>query len=300
MPVAAAGRGARLTVHRRGRSRTYLDHLTVERGLSAQHARRRTAATCDRYAGDAGRGRASTDLAEVTRGRRRRAPRRAARGRRRAPAAVGGVRGPRGQRGPRPAPVRRCARAWRPTTPAATCSRRRRPSGCPRRSTSTEVERLLAVAGGDEPLGLRDRALLEFLYGTGARISEAVGARRRRPRPRRAGTVAAARQGRRGPGSCRSGGYARGRARRLPGAGPARAGRRPGAGAPAVFLNARGGPLSRQSAWTILRRAAGRAGCRSTARARCPRTRCGTRSRPTCSTAAPTCGWCRSCSGTPR
>ena len=33
---------------------------------------------------------------------------------------------------------------------------------------------------------------------------------------------------------------------------------------------------------------------------RCRRTRCGTRSPPTCSTAAPTSGWCRSCSGTPR
>ena len=33
-----------------------------------------------------------------------------------------------------------------------------------------------------------------------------------------------------------------------------------GKGTPAVFLNARGGPLSRQSAWTILHRAAGAAG----------------------------------------
>jgi integrase/recombinase XerD len=33
-----------------------------------------------------------------------------------------------------------------------------------------------------------------------------------------------------------------------------------GRGTPAVFLNARGGPLSRQSAWTILQRAAGAAG----------------------------------------
>ncbi len=33
-----------------------------------------------------------------------------------------------------------------------------------------------------------------------------------------------------------------------------------GRGTPILFLNARGGPLSRQSAWTILRTAAGRAG----------------------------------------
>ena len=39
----------------------------------------------------------------------------------------------------------------------------------------SEVEQLIASAGDhDTPLGLRDVALLEFLYGTGARITEAV------------------------------------------------------------------------------------------------------------------------------
>ena len=41
--------------------------------------------------------------------------------------------------------------------------------------TSSEVVRLLNAPGVDTPLGLRDRALLEVLYATGARASEAVG-----------------------------------------------------------------------------------------------------------------------------
>ena len=47
----------------------------------------------------------------------------------------------------------------------------------------------------------------------------------------------------------------------LPGPGPAGAGAPAGAGTPALFLNARGGRLSRQSAWTVLR-GGGRAGRR--------------------------------------
>jgi integrase/recombinase XerD len=53
------------------------------------------------------------------------------------------------------------------------------PRRLPRAIGVAEVERLIVAAGaGDgpgDPRPLRDRALLELLYGTGARISEAVG-----------------------------------------------------------------------------------------------------------------------------
>ena len=42
----------------------------------------------------------------------------------------------------------------------------------PRALSIAQVERLLAVPSGDDPLARRDRALLELLYGAGLRISE--------------------------------------------------------------------------------------------------------------------------------
>ena len=44
----------------------------------------------------------------------------------------------------------------------------------PKALTIDEVERLLQVAGGEDPVGLRDRALLELMYASGARVSEIV------------------------------------------------------------------------------------------------------------------------------
>jgi integrase/recombinase XerD len=121
-----------------------------------------------------------------------------------------------------------------------------------------DVEALLDAAGaGEGPRPLRDRALLELLYGTGARISEAVGLAVD-DLDRAAGLVRLDGKG--------------GKQRVVPVGSFARAAvddylvrARPalaaaGSGSPALFLNARGGRLSRQSAWTVLRAAAERAG----------------------------------------
>ncbi|MFP7760138.1 site-specific tyrosine recombinase XerD [Marisediminicola sp. LYQ134] len=48
-------------------------------------------------------------------------------------------------------------------------------STLPETLTIEQVEALLEAASGDDPQSIRDRALLELLYATGARISEAVG-----------------------------------------------------------------------------------------------------------------------------
>jgi integrase/recombinase XerD len=49
------------------------------------------------------------------------------------------------------------------------------PQGIPKALTEPEVEALLGAVTGEEPTALRDRAILETLYATGLRISELVG-----------------------------------------------------------------------------------------------------------------------------
>ncbi len=132
------------------------------------------------------------------------------------------------------------------------------PKRLPKALPVSDVLALLETYGATgTPRELRDRALLELLYSTGARISEAVGldiddldAEGR--------TVLL-----RGKG---------GKQRLVPVGRPAlealdayRVRARPalalrGRGIPALLLNARGARLSRQSAWAVLRAAADRAG----------------------------------------
>jgi integrase/recombinase XerD len=148
------------------------------------------------------------------------------------------------------------AGAIRPPTPA-----RRLPKAI----AVEDVERLLEAAGADDtPRARRDRALLEVLYGTGARISEAVGLDVDDV-DLDAGMVRLF-----GKGSkdrmVPLGSFAKAALELyFVTARPALAGgapsTRPARGSrAAVFLNARGGRLSRQSAWTVLRTAATRAG----------------------------------------
>ena len=172
-------------------------------------------------------------------------------------------------------------------------SRDVRPPTTPRRLPKAlgvdEVRRLLEAARGEDPLALRDAALLEFLYATGARISEAVGC-----------SVddvdlvdgSALLRGKGGRGRVVPvGGYARSAVeaylvRARPGllahrrAAVARRGARlavsdgramlavsdggamlavSDGGGHLLFRNGRGGPLTRQGAWGILRAAAVRA-----------------------------------------
>jgi integrase/recombinase XerD len=59
--------------------------------------------------------------------------------------------------------------------PTVATARPRVPRGLPRPLTVDEARRLLEAPPGSTPVGLRDRAILELLYGSGLRISELVG-----------------------------------------------------------------------------------------------------------------------------
>jgi integrase/recombinase XerD len=141
------------------------------------------------------------------------------------------------------------------------------PRRLPRAIAIGDVERLLDAAGpgpddlSADPRLLRDRALLEFLYGTGARVSEATGLDLDElqlgadPVVRLIGKGGKHRVVPMGSYAVRALEAYLVRAR----PGLAVASRRASA-SPAVFLNARGGRLTRQGAWGVLHAAATGAG----------------------------------------
>jgi integrase/recombinase XerD len=126
------------------------------------------------------------------------------------------------------------------------------PQGIPKALTEPEVEALLAAVTGDGPAAFRDRAILETLYATGLRISELVGLD--------LGAIDLE------EGFLRA--FGKGAKERIVPVGhtasaaieawlPARAAvlarsRRDRADADALFLNPRGGRLTRQGCWKIV------------------------------------------------
>lgn len=152
------------------------------------------------------------------------------------------------------------AEGWTNEDPSREVKPRPIPQRLPKAISTDDVTRILEQAGsGDGVAPLRDRALLELLYATGARVSEAIGldvddvslapgeqavllrGKGRKERVVPVGEYAA---------DALSAYLVRAR--------PALASA--GKGTPALFLNVRGAQLSRQSAWAILKAAAARAG----------------------------------------
>jgi integrase/recombinase XerD len=139
--------------------------------------------------------------------------------------------------------------------PAADIDPPRVPLGLPKPLTEEEVESLLDAVVGDEPAALRDRAILEVLYGSGLRISELVGLSlpdvdlsswllRVLGKGAKERVVPLGRQAH----AALEAWLADGR----PSLAPERWARR--GDAEAVFLNQRGGRLSRSGAWGVVRR----------------------------------------------
>ncbi|UIZ93101.1 site-specific tyrosine recombinase XerD [Corynebacterium sp. CNCTC7651] len=121
--------------------------------------------------------------------------------------------------------------------------------------TVAEVAALLDACSEDTPVGLRDKALLETLYATGARVSEVL-ALVVDDVADTDGIVAVTGKGNK-QRLVPLGSHARAaleaylvRSRPVLARGKSHA----------LFLNARGGALSRQSAWTVIKQAAERAG----------------------------------------
>jgi len=131
----------------------------------------------------------------------------------------------------------------------------KRPRRLPKNLSEAQVEALLAAPDVDAPLGLRDRAMLETLYATGLRVSELVGLTRAQV-ALDAGVVRVMGKGskeRLVPLGEEAIGWVK---RWLAEARPPLAG---ASKSDHVFVTARGGPLTRQAFWALIKRHAKRA-----------------------------------------
>ena len=143
--------------------------------------------------------------------------------------------------------------------PTLTVEAPRLPKPLPKTLTEAEVEALLAAPDVDTPLGLRDKSMLEALYAAGFRVSELVGL----PLAAVSLTDGVARV------------MGKGRKERLVPLGEdarewiaryasdARPGLLKGKGSEALFVTERGGPMTRQMFWYLIKRHALHAGIRS-------------------------------------
>lgn len=255
------------TSHLTNEARGYLDHLAVERGLAAN--------TMESYRRDirryleflSGMGRVSlaevceADITAFVRELREGDATRSALGTTSTSRTIVAVRGLHRFACREGITVRDPACEVRPPVPS-----QRLPKAVPLET----VESLLTAADTTPfPRSLRDRALLELLYGTGARISEAIGLDVDDIEDMYQSEGAGDGEGRMSVIRFRGkGGQERivpiGRfAREAVDAYLVRA--RPklaasGRGSSALFLNARGGRITRQGAWTVLRAVAEQAG----------------------------------------
>ena len=135
--------------------------------------------------------------------------------------------------------------------------------GLPRYLSPDEVERLLAAPDAS-PLGLRDRAMLEMLYATGLRVSELVGLRVADAVPAREdapGYVTVIGKGDKERIVPYGDVAAESLERWLRGGRPRVLAKRPGpADSSWLFVTARGGAMTRQRFWQILRKRGEQAG----------------------------------------
>jgi integrase/recombinase XerD len=143
----------------------------------------------------------------------------------------------------------------RADNPAASIAGPRRAKTVPRTLSPAEAERLVEAASGTAPRAMRDRALVELLYGAGLRVSEAVGLVKASVdlEQRIVRVVGKGGKERIVP----LGRPAADALRRYMALGRPHLDRRH---RPDLFLNARGGALTRAGAFLILRRLADRAG----------------------------------------